>query len=106
MRRCFGLAAAASASTLGNVEQARVWLDRLRKTGRPTGEESSEGVEARMAMIEGRYEDAIRHWAALRDHIAKKKYGNSGTILYLKARIEEGENECRSAMSRAEGAAG
>ena len=106
LRSCFGLAAAASASTLGNVEQARVWLDRARKTGRPTGEESSEGVEARMAMIEGRYEDAMRHWAALRDHIAKKKYGNSGTILYLKARIEEGENECRSAMSRAEGAAG
>ena len=106
LRSVFGVAAAASASTLGNVEQARVWLDRARKTGRSTGEESSEGIEARIAIIEGRYEDAMRHWSALREHIAKKKYGNSGTILYLKARIEEGESECRSAMNRAEGAAG
>lgn len=106
LRACFGIAAAASASTLRNVEQSRVWLDRARKTGRSSGEESNEGIEARMAMLEGRYEDAMRHWSALRQHIAKKNYGNSGTIVYLKDRIEEGESECRTAMNRAEGAAG
>ncbi len=106
LRACFGIAAAASGSTLRNVEQSRVWLDRARKTGRSSGDESNEGIDARIAMIEGRYEEAMRHWSALREHIARKKYGNSGTIVYLKDRIEEGESECRAAMSRAEGAAG
>jgi hypothetical protein len=97
-------AAAASASTRNNPAQARVWMERAGKFGRPTAAESTEGIEAQVAMIEGRYEDALAHWTALRVHLTRR-HGDSGIIRYLRNRIETGETECRAAMNRASGTA-
>jgi hypothetical protein len=98
------VAAAASASTRNNPAQARVWMERASKFGRPTAAESTEGIEAHVAMIEGRYEDALAHWTAMRAHLTRR-HGDSGIIRYLRSRIETGETECRAAMNRASGAA-
>ena len=75
------VAAAASASTRNNPTQARVWMERASKFGRPTSVESTEGIEARIAMIEGRYEDALAHWTAMREHLTRRHgdWGSSGT---------------------------
>jgi hypothetical protein len=92
------VAAAASASTRNNPAQARVWMERVRKFGRPTAAESTEGIEAQIAMIEGRYEDALAHWTAMRVHL-NRRHGDSGIIRYLRDRIETGETECRAAIN-------
>jgi hypothetical protein len=92
------VAAAASASTRNNPAQARVWMERARKFGRPTAVESTEGIEARIAMIEGRYEDALTHWTAMREHL-DRRHGDSGLIRYLRDRMETGETECRAAIN-------
>ena len=96
------IAAAASSSTRGNAAQARVWMERASKFGRPTAVESTEGIKAQVAMIEGRYEDALAHWTALRVHLTRR-HGDSGIIRYLWNRIETGETECHAAMNRASG---
>lgn len=98
------VAAAASASTRNNPAQARVWLERASKFGRRTSAESTEGIEARVAMIENHYEDALAHWTAMRAHLTRR-HGDSGIIRYLRNRIETGEIECRAAMNRASGTA-
>jgi hypothetical protein len=97
-------AAAASASTRNNPAQARAWMKRASKFGRPTAAESTEGIEARVAMIEGRYEDALAHWTALRVQLTRR-HGESGIVRYVRSRIETGETECHAAMNRASGAA-
>ena len=53
-------------------------MERASKFGRPTSVESTEGIEARIAMIEGRYEDALAHWTAMREHLTRR-HGDSGS---------------------------
>jgi len=89
-------AAAASAREMNHADRARVWLDRARKLQKP---QSTAGTEAEIAMAEGRYDDAIRHWAAARDFIVKRRL-DSGLIRFAKERIAERESECRSALSQ------
>jgi len=50
-----------------NSAQARAWLERARKLQKP---QSTAGIEAEIAMTEGRFEDAIQRWTAAREFIA------------------------------------
>ncbi|HEV8413972.1 MAG TPA: M50 family metallopeptidase [Bryobacteraceae bacterium] len=95
---CFLEAAAATAHERNNAGGARIWLERSRKLHKP---QSTAGVEAEIAMAEGRYEDAIRHWGGARDFIVKRRL-DSGLARFAKERIAERESECRAAISRAE----
>ena len=73
-------------------------MERASKFGRPTSVESTEGIEARIAMIEGRYEDALAHWTAMREHLTRR-HGDSGIVRYLWNRIEAGEVRYNAAMN-------
>jgi hypothetical protein len=84
-----------------NPAQAQVWDGAASKFGRSTAAESTEGIEVLVAMIEGRYKDALAHWTALRVHLTRR-HGDSGINRYLRNRIETGETEFRAAMNRRE----
>jgi uncharacterized membrane-anchored protein len=84
---CFLEAASASARERKNPAQARTWLERARKIQKP---QSTAGIEAEIAMAEGRFEDATRHWAAARDFIARRRL-DSGLARFSKQRIAERE---------------
>jgi hypothetical protein len=96
-RSCFLVAAGASANEKRNPAQARIWLDRAArvKTGRKL--EGTEGIQAWIAMAEGRYSDAIRHWEGFRDYLNRKRL-DSGTARLAKERLAEGERDCRTAL--------
>lgn len=95
---CFLEAAAAMARERKNAAGARVWLERSRKLHKPR---STAGVEAEIAMAEGRYEHAIRHWQGARDFFVKKRL-DSGLVRFATERIAEREGECRAALKIAE----
>jgi hypothetical protein len=99
-RWCFLEAAFACGRERRNPRQARVWLERACKIERP---ESTDGIEAEIAMAEGMYEDAIRHWTAAQDFIALKRL-DSGLARLAKERYSERENDCRIALRHAQAA--
>jgi hypothetical protein len=98
---CFLEAASASARERKNPAQARTWLERARKIQKP---QSTAGIEAEIAMAEGRFEDATRHWAAARDFIARRRL-DSGLARFSKQRIAERERVCNAALRSTEAAA-
>jgi hypothetical protein len=88
-------AASASAAIRGQSPQARTWLARARKLSKA---ERLDGVQAGIAMCEGRYEDAITHWRAARDRIDRRKL-DSGVVRLAKQKWNDYENACRSALN-------
>ncbi len=97
---CFLEAASASARERKTVVQARVWLERARKLQTPR---STAGIEAEIAMTEGRFEDAIQHWAAAREFITRRGL-DSGLARFAKERISERERACNASLSDREAA--
>jgi len=95
---CFLEAASVSARERKNPGQARTWLERARKIEKP---QSTAGIEAEIAMAEGRFEDALQHWAAARDFIARRR-ADSGLARFSKERIAERERVCQVALREAE----
>jgi len=95
---CFLEAAAATARERNNANGARVWLERAKKLQKP---ESTAGIEAEISMAEGRYGDALGHWASARDFIRKRRL-DSGLARFAKERISEREKACHAALSRGE----
>jgi hypothetical protein len=55
-------------------------------------------AEARIAMAEGRFAEALDHWKGYRDLIAKKRL-DSGIIGCAKDNVAEAESECRAALA-------
>jgi hypothetical protein len=90
-------AASASAMMRRRPEQARTWRDRACAIRTP---ESHEATDAAIAMSEGRYEDALKHWEAARayfDHLGS----NSGLVRFAKMQWAVKEAICKAAMSGA-----
>jgi hypothetical protein len=103
-RACYLEAACASADTRRNPAQARRWMERAAqvKRGKP---EQLHGIEATIAMAEGRYGDALQHWAQYRDYIKRKRL-DSGLARFAKERTAVEEERCRAAMAEASAAQG
>lgn len=97
---CFLEAASVSARERKNGAQARAWLERARKLQKP---QSTAGIEAEIAMTEGRFEDAIQRWTAAREFIARRGL-DSGLARFAKERIAERERACHAALSDREAA--
>jgi len=91
----FAEAASASAEIRKQAPQARTWLERARKLSKA---EPLEGVEAAIALCEGRYQDALTHWQAARRRLDRRKL-DSGLVRLAKERWSDYENTCRSALS-------
>jgi hypothetical protein len=89
-------AASVSAITRKNPGQARIWLDRALKLGKPP---SAESTRAAIAMSEGRYADAISHFGAARSFMERRKL-DSGLARFAKERIAVMEGECRAALEK------
>jgi hypothetical protein len=97
-RWCYFMAASMSALTRNNPAQARVWRERALKVDPATKPESTDGVDAAIAMAEGRFQDALAHWAAARELMGR---GDSGIVRSAKEQIAELEDKCRAALSEA-----
>jgi hypothetical protein len=69
--------------------QARTWLDRACKLRKP---ESTHSAEAAIAICEGRYSDASKHFAAARARIERRKL-DSGLIRFCKKKWAEYEKQ-------------
>jgi hypothetical protein len=80
-------AAGACARVRGNAAHADVWLKRALKLRKP---ESADCTLAEIALCEGRAEDAVRHVAAVRSFLARRKV-DSGLARYAKERHDEME---------------
>jgi hypothetical protein len=91
----FAEAASASAEIRKQAPQARTWLGKARKLSKA---EPLDGVDAGIAMCEGRYQDALTHWQAARHRLDRRKL-DSGLARLAKERWNEYENTCRSALS-------
>ncbi len=100
LRACFLEAGAWSAMRRHNPAQARVWMDRAAALKARSTPGDTAGVEARIAMAEGRYTEALEHWQRYRDLISKKRL-DSGIIRFAKDNIAEAESECRAAFTSA-----
>jgi hypothetical protein len=98
---CFMEAASMSARERKNPAQARTWLERARKIQKP---QSTAGIEAEIAMAEGRFDEAIRHWSAAREFIARRRL-DSGLARFSKQRIAAREHVCHVALRSTEAAA-
>jgi hypothetical protein len=96
-RVCFLGAVGPSARRKG-AAHARVWLDRAIKIDKGQKIESTDAAEAAIAMAEQRYDDALRHWAAARDFLARKRL-DSGIARSAKQRYAEAESECHAALA-------
>lgn len=92
----FAEAASASVDIRKRAPQARIWLERARQLSKA---EPLDGVEAGIAMCEGRYEDAIRHWQAARDRVDRRKL-DLGVVRLAKEKWNAYEDVCRSALGR------
>jgi tetratricopeptide (TPR) repeat protein len=103
-RLCFLEAASASAECKHNPQQARAWLKRAQQIKAAKRPEETLGIEARIAMAEARFEDALDLWKRSRESIEKKRL-DSGTARWAKERIAEAEQACRTALSKADFAA-
>jgi hypothetical protein len=88
-------AASASAEIRRQAPQARTWLARARKLCKA---EPLDGVEAGIAMCEGRYQDAIKHWQAARQRVDRRKL-DSGVARLAKEKWTDYEKACRSALN-------
>jgi hypothetical protein len=88
-------AAIASAYHRQGVAQARIWRDRARKMGKLRAGADGAGT---IAMCEGRYEDALRHFAATRQFILKRNPG-SGLSIFVREQLDRREQECRAAIA-------
>jgi hypothetical protein len=91
----FAEAASASAEIRKEAPQARTWLERARKLSKA---EPLDGVEAGIAMCEGRYQDALTQWQAARQRPDRRKL-DSGLVRLAKERWNDYENTCRSALN-------
>lgn len=94
---CFQWAAALSASVRNNPAQGRVWLERAQKL-RAGKLEDLEGIQADIAIAQGRYADALGHLAKRLGEMKKKRL-DSGTARFAKERIAEREALCRAALA-------
>jgi hypothetical protein len=101
LHACYLEASAMSARHRHNAAQARVWMDRAAALKAPSRPGQTAGVEARLAMAEGRFAEALDHWARFRDLIEKKRF-DSGTARFAKDNIAEAEAECRAALASAD----
>lgn len=88
-------AASASALLRKQAKQARAWRDRAHKLSKP---KLPSVCEAGIAMCEGRYEEAVRHWQTAQAYIAKRKL-DSGLIRFASEKWAEKEAECHLAMA-------
>jgi hypothetical protein len=84
-------AASASAGIRKQAIHARTWRERACKLRKPN---SLDVVEAGIAMCEGRYQDAARHWEAARARVTKRKL-DSGLIRVATEKWAEQEATCR-----------
>jgi len=84
-------AASASAGISKRGAQARIWLQRACKLRKP---DSLDVVEAGIAMCEGRYEEAARHWEAARTRVLRRRL-DSGVIRLALEKWAEQEAVCR-----------
>jgi hypothetical protein len=98
LHACYLEASAMSAKERRNAAQARVWMDRAAALKAPSRPAQTAGVKARLAMAEGRFAEALDHWARFRDLIQKKLF-DSGTARFAKDNIAEAESECRAALA-------
>jgi hypothetical protein len=86
-------AASASALIRKRAGQARTWRERARRLGKP---ESLDVVDAGIAMCDGRYEKALRHWRSARARVDRRKL-DSGLIRFAKEKWAEYESICGAA---------
>ena len=87
-------AAEVNALLKNNAEAARTWLDRALKLRKP---ESRTCTDSAIAMCEGRYDDALKHIAATRAFLLKRKL-DSGLARFSHDWLDERESVCRNAM--------
>jgi hypothetical protein len=91
---CFLEASCYSAILRGDAAQARTWLARAVKVRKPV---SKHGVEAAIAMAEGRYRDALREWDAALEFLAKRKL-DSGLVRFARNLVAGYQARCREAL--------
>lgn len=82
--------AAASGIVRKSPKQARKWMERACKLRRP---ESTDAVDASIAMCEGRYEEAASHWKKAREHVVRKRL-DSGLSRFAKEKWATYEAAC------------
>ncbi len=98
-RACYLEAACASADIQRNPAQARRWMERAAQLKRGKAEERH-GIEASIAMAEGRYSDALEQWARYREYIKRKRL-DSGLARFAKEKTAVEEERCQAAMAQA-----
>jgi hypothetical protein len=91
-RQIFLEAACASAQIRHDPATAREWRTRACKRYRP---ESLDVANASIAMCEGRYEEALRHWESAQARVARRRL-DSGLIRFAKERWAAYQEKCRS----------
>lgn len=96
-RACF-LDAVGPGARRNGAAHARVWLERAIKIDKEQKIESTDAAEAAIAIAEQRYGDALRHWAAAREFLARKRL-DSGIARSAKQRYAEAESECHAALA-------
>ncbi len=84
-------AAWASAGIRKQAAQARTWYDRARKLRKP---QCAAPVDGAIAMCEGRYEEAERHWQEAQAWAERRKL-DSGLFRFAKERWANFEAACR-----------
>lgn len=84
-------AASASAIIRKCPTQARSWFERACKLRKP---ESTDVVEAGIAMCEGRYEEAAEHWKTAIERVARRGL-DSGLIRFAKGKWATYEAACK-----------
>ena len=94
---CFLEAACASASFRNNPDQARTWLDRGRILRKP---DTTATVDAAIAMCEKRYADVLKHTAATRAYLDKRKF-DGGLARFLRERLDVMDRKCHEEMDAA-----
>ena len=87
-------AASASAMIRKQAAQARTWCERACELKKPL---SLEVVNAGIAMCEGRYQDAVRHWEGAREYVERRRL-DSGMIRFAKEKWSEFEAVSRAAQ--------
>jgi hypothetical protein len=76
-----------------------VWLERAQKL-RGKGTEGVDGIEAEIAIVQGRYADALVLLEKYREWLRKRR-ADSGLARFAKERIEQRESLCRACLSQA-----
>jgi hypothetical protein len=93
LRQCIFLEAGEiSAYIRRSTPQARTWLERTGKVRKPL---STDGVEAGIAICQGRYDEARRHLNGIRLRAERRKL-DSGLARFSKENLEEHEQLCES----------